>query len=96
MSLVFLTEQQMHRLVSGKNKAFMTRTIKQQLKYGNVDMFDAVIDTKNKSIRIGLGEGQGTFIKSRASGRWEHDFGYLTHIKECAEIANEIMNSITA
>lgn len=96
MSLVFLTEQQMHRLVSGKNKAFMTRTIKQQLKYGNSDVFDAMIDTKNKSIRIGLGEGQGTFIKSRISGRWEHDFGYLTNIKECTEIANEIMNSITA
>lgn len=90
MSLVFLTESQLHNLVSKKNKAFMTRTINKQKKCGNTDIFSLVIDTQDKTIQISLGESQAKFVRNYRSGNYEHDFGYLYNVKECTEIVNEV------
>lgn len=87
-----LTQDEMLSIVKGKNKAFMTRTINQQKKYGNYDVFQATIseDQYGPRVEIGLGESWGIFRVDRRTGEWERDYGSIYHEAQVLEIVKEL------
>lgn len=87
-----LTQDEMLSIVRGKNKAFMTRKINQQKKYGNYDIFQATIseDQYGPIVEISLGESYGLFRVDRRTGEWERDRGPIYYEAQVLEIVKEL------
>ena len=87
-----LTQDAMLSIVKGKNKAFMTRKINQQKKYGNYDIFQATIseDQYGPRVEISLGESWGLFRVDRRTGEWERDHGPIYYEAQVLEIVKEL------
>jgi hypothetical protein len=87
-----LNQTEMLSIVKGKNKAFMTRKINQQMKYGNYEIFQAIIaeDQYGPQLEVHLGESWGVFRVDRRTGEWERDYGPLYHEAQVLEIVKEL------
>ena len=87
-----LNQTEMLSIVKGKNKAFMTRTINKQMKYGNYEIFQTIIaeDQYGPKIEVHLGESWGVFRVDRRTGEWERDYGPLYHEAQVLEIVKEL------
>ncbi len=87
-----LNQTEMLSIVKGKNKAFMTRKINQQMKYGNYDIFQATITESpyGPTIEVQLGESWGVFRVDRRTGEWERDYGPIYHEAQVLEIVKEL------
>ena len=87
-----LNQTEMLSIVKGKNKAFMTRTINKQMKYGNYEIFQTLIaeDQYGPKIEVHLGESWGVFRVDRRTGEWERDYGPLYHEAQVLEIVKEL------
>lgn len=87
-----LNQTEMLSIVKGKNKAFMTRKINQQMKYGNYDIFQTIIaeDQYGPKIEVHLGESWGVFRVDRRTGEWTRDYGPIYHEAQVLEIVKEL------
>ena len=87
-----LNQTEMLSIVKGKNKAFMTRTINKQMKYGNYDIFQASIseDQYGPRIEVQLGESWGVFRVDQRTGEWERDYGPIYYEAQVLEIVKEL------
>lgn len=87
----------LHELVTGKNKAFITRTINKQRKYGNYDIFEACYKDDYKygpTIEFALGESYGVFRPDRRTGEWQRDYGNIYHETQVLEIVKELAKTL--
>lgn len=87
-----LNQTEMLSIVKGKNKAFMTRKINQQMKYGNYNIFMTIIseDQYGPRIEVHLGESWGIFRVDRRTGEWERDYGPMYDEAPVLEIVKEL------
>ena len=87
-----LNQTEMLSIVKGKNKAFMTRKINQQMKYGNYEIFQTIIaeDQYGPKIEVHLGESWGVFRVDRRTGEWIRDYGSIYHEAQVLEIVKEL------
>lgn len=89
--LLHYTELELYmNVVTGKNRAFMTREINKQKKFGNRDIFDCFVDTDTKEITLGLGESQAEFRYNPRSEKWEHEYGRIYKYRQCLDMVQEI------
>lgn len=84
-----LNTQEILNSLQGKCVAWAEKHVKvQKEKYGNEDIFEAIIE--HDKIVFFCGESQGEFIYDKENKKWVLDYGNLYHAAMCQEIVNQL------